>query len=144
MLLSFLPVQNYNVVLYISKFLWDCCSYSSENNFNLNTAAKMFGQVYCRKKNFSIDIEEIQNANSVSTFLIENSQTLFSDFLDINDKKLEKGRDSKRKRERELMNQYAKEAQKTEKKERKKLEKQVDPSIIPFLSPAATKKVLYS
>ena len=123
-LLEMIPLQNFNVTRYVAKFLQECTSKSSVNNFDLDTACRMFGGLFCREHTLhSVDEEEIVKSSQVTKFIIENNEELLKEFKNILDKKTEKQLESRRKKQKETTSNYNRSEEKRAKKEERKKEK---------------------
>jgi hypothetical protein len=121
-LLEMIPVQNFNTAALLSKFLKECVEQSP--GFGLETAGKMFADVYCRANALSTTEEsEKKKGVRVTLILIEGSDTFFRETVDFSDKRLDRSREQRRKKEKEMMSSYTRSENKRVKKEEKKKEK---------------------
>lgn len=133
-LMELIPPQYFNVAKLLSQFLYECTTHSEKNQFTIDVAGRLFGQVFCRGNDFTIDKNDLSMSSAVTAFLIEHSEAIFPNFIDVNDKKIERNREGLRKKEKELTQSYEKRERKRQAKEKKRKDAEHDTSPPP-LSP---------
>jgi len=122
-LLELIPQQNYNVASYVTHFLKECTDRCEKNDFTVQYACLMFGSVFCRSHSLAtIDETEKQKSCLVTKFLIENCDEMFKK-EEILNKKVDKSRETRRKREKESMMNYNRQESRRARKAEKKNEK---------------------
>ena len=117
-LLEMIPLQYFNMALCISRFLRDCTNHSDKNGFDVEEAAEVFHTVFCRPQ--GSDRADKQKQKNVAKNLISHCNSLFREALDASDKKMERLREQRRKKEREMMVSYNRNENKRAKKEERK------------------------
>mmetsp|Transcript_4310 Transcript_4310/g.15170 ORF Transcript_4310/g.15170 Transcript_4310/m.15170 type:complete len:508 (+) Transcript_4310:34-1557(+) len=118
-LVELLPPQNHNLCAYLALFWKDFVDKGHANGLTLSSAGRLFGQIFCRNNDFTIDQTELRLSYAVTEILIGHAEVLFPSTVDFTDKKVDRAREVLRKKEREMMQSHAKVERKARKKARK-------------------------
>lgn len=137
-LVELLPPQNHNLCAYLALFWKDFVDKGQANGLSLSSAGRLFGQIFCRNNDFTIDQTELQLSYAVTEIIIGHAETLFPSSVDFNDKKIDKAREALRKKEKEIMSSYAKNEKREERKNRKKARKEKKTPSNDALSPISS------
>ena len=133
-LLELIPLQNFNTLLFVCRFLVECISKSS-GTLTCENISRIFAQALCRKNNLcSIDENERKKSQQVAQIFIDEAATLFVEALNISDKKAEKSRENLRKKEKDNMLSHSRRKKIEEKKREKERRKlSVSDTVVNFL-----------